>query len=271
MSELVANGVDVVLGGQSVLKGVSVTIRTGVLTGILGCNGAGKSTLVRALLGYLPLAGGQVMLGGRPHWTYSDSERARRVGYLAQGHAIHWPLPVEQVVELGRLPHRYSWKALAASDRRAIAKALQQAGVEHLRGRTVGTLSGGERARVLLARALAGEPSILLADEPLAGLDPAYQLRILALLRALTGQGLAVALVMHDLSLAARFCDRLVLLHHSTVLADETPEDVLTDANLVSAFGIQARRAEIAGERILVPWQTTAETGSPEPAHVART
>jgi iron complex transport system ATP-binding protein len=259
VSELAAERIDVVVAGRTVLKGVRVTISAGRLTGILGCNGAGKSTLVRALLGYLPLAAGRVLLDGREHAAYSDAERARRIAYLAQGHAIHWPLPVERVVELGRLPHRYTWKAPSAVDRGAIANALRQAGVGHLCGRTVDTLSGGERARVLLARALAGEPRILLADEPLAGLDPAYQLRILALLRVLSGQGLAVALVLHDLSVAARFCDHLVLLHESAVLAEGPPEHVLTDANLASAFRIEARRAEIAGERVLVPWQTTAE------------
>ena len=256
MSELVGEDIDLVLGGKSVLQGVSAVIGKGLLTGILGCNGAGKSTLVRALVGYLPLNGGRVLLGGREHSKFSAAERARQIGYLAQGHSIHWPLPVERVVELGRLPHRYSWRSLSGADRRVIDHALKQVGVEHLRGRTVDTLSGGERARVLLARVLAGEPRILLADEPLAGLDPAYQLRILALLQALAKQGLAVALVMHDLSHAARFCDHLVLLHGSTVLADGPPEQVLTDANLFSAFGIEARRTEIGGERVLIPWQT---------------
>lgn len=256
---LCAERITVALGKKPVLKGVDATIRAGVLTGILGCNGAGKSTLVRALLGYLPLTGGRVMLDGRERTVYDDRERARRIGYLAQGHAIHWPLPVEQVVELGRLPHRYAWKALAPDDAAAIAKALRQAGVEHLRGRTVDTLSGGERARVLLARVLAGEPRILLADEPLAGLDPAYQLRILGLLYALARQGLAVAVVLHDLSLAARFCDHLVLLHEQGVLADGPPNQVLTDSHLRAAFGIEARRAEIAGEAVLVPWRTMAD------------
>jgi iron complex transport system ATP-binding protein len=256
LSELVGQDLDLMLGGKPILKGVSVGVDKGLLTGILGCNGAGKSTLVRALVGYLPLHGGRVLLGGREHAKLGAAERARQIGYLAQGHSIHWPLPVERVVELGRLPHRYSWRSLSGADRRAIDRALEQVGVEHLRGRTVDTLSGGERARVLLARVLAGEPRILLADEPLAGLDPAYQLRILALLRTLAKQGLAVALVMHDLSHAARFCDRLVLLHRSTVLAQGPPEQVLTDANLLAAFGIEARRSELDGERVLIPWQT---------------
>jgi iron complex transport system ATP-binding protein len=259
MSELVGQGINVMLGGKPVLQDVDVTIRPGRLTAILGRNGAGKSTLVRALLGYLPLASGRLLLDGRDHQTYSDSERARQIGYLAQGHQIHWPLPVEQVVELGRLPHRYSWIAITPSDRQAVEYAMQQAGVTHLRGRTVDSLSGGKMARVLLARVLAGKPRILLADEPLAGLDPAYQLHIIALLRTLSKQGLAVALVMHDLSLAGRFCDHVVLLHHNTVLADGAPAHVLTNANLVTAFDIEACYAEIEGHSVLVPWQTTAE------------
>ncbi len=260
MSALIAEQIDVALAGRLVLRRVSVAIRAGTLTGILGCNGAGKSTLIRALLGYLPVSAGRVLLDGREIATYPDAERARQIAYLAQGHDVHWPLPVEQVVKLGRLPHRYAWSKITAADQQAINRAMRQAGIAHLLGRTVDTLSGGERARVLLARALAGEPRILLADEPLAGLDPAYQLRILVLLRDLARQGLAVAVVLHDLALAARFCDDLILLHRHAVLADGPPDQVLSDAHLQSAFGIEARRAEMAGEIVLVPWQTTAET-----------
>ncbi len=260
MSALIAEQIDVALAGRLVLRRVSVAIRAGTLTGIMGCNGAGKSTLIRALLGYLPVSAGRVLLDGREIATYPDAERARQIAYLAQGHDVHWPLPVEQVVKLGRLPHRYAWSKITAADQQAINRAMRQAGIAHLLGRTVDTLSGGERARVLLARALAGEPRILLADEPLAGLDPAYQLRILVLLRDLARQGLAVAVVLHDLALAARFCDDLILLHRHAVLADGPPDQVLSDAHLQSAFGIEARRAEMAGEIVLVPWQTTAET-----------
>lgn len=259
MSILSAEQIDVALAGRPVLRQASVAIRAGMLTGILGCNGAGKSTLIRALLGYLPVTAGRVLLDGREMATYPDAARAQQIAYLAQGHDVHWPLPVEQVVKLGRLPHRYAWSPSLAADQQAIDRAMRQAGIEHLIGRTVDTLSGGERARVLLARALAGEPRILLADEPLAGLDPAYQLRILGLLYALARQGLAVAVVMHDLSLAARFCDHLVLLHEHEVLADGPPDQVLTDSHLRAAFGIEARRAEIAGEAILVPWRTMAD------------
>ena len=260
MSALIGERISVALAGRPVLQQVSVAIRAGILTGILGCNGAGKSTLIRALLGYLPVTAGRVLLDGRELATYPDAERAQQIAYLAQGHDIHWPLPVEQVVKLGRLPHRYAWSPIVAADQQAIDRALRQAGIEHLIGRTVDTLSGGERARVLLGRALAGEPRILLADEPLAGLDPAYQLRILALLRDLARQHLAVAVVLHDLALAARFCDHLVLLHQNAVLSDGAPDQVLTDPHLMSAFGIAARRTEIAGETVLVPWQTTTET-----------
>nr|VFJ69441.1 MAG: iron complex transport system ATP-binding protein [Candidatus Kentron sp. FW] len=268
MNELAGKGLRVVLAGKTVLREMDITIRPGFLTGILGPNGAGKSTLARALLGYLPLAGGRVTLGEKEIKSYSSGERARRIGYLAQGHTIHWPLLVEKVVELGRLPHRRGGQSattmVTGTDRQAVERALEQAGIAHLRGRTMDTLSGGEKARVLLARVLAGEPGVLLADEPLAGLDPAYQLRIVALLRELAGQGLAVAVVMHDLTLAARFCDRVALLRDGALLAEGTPGQVLTDTHLASSFGIEARRADIAGEPVLVPWRTMGEleTGS---------
>nr|VFJ78215.1 MAG: iron complex transport system ATP-binding protein [Candidatus Kentron sp. FW] len=271
MNELAGKALRVVLAGKTVLREVDITIRPGFLTGILGPNGAGKSTLARALLGYLPLAGGRVTLGEKEIKSYSSGERARRIGYLAQGHTIHWPLLVEKVVELGRLPYHRGGKSATGADRQAVEWALERAGVAHLRGRTMDTLSGGEKARVLLARVLAGEPGVLLADEPIADLDPAYQLRILGLLRELARQGMAVAIVLHDLMLATRFCDRLALLRDGALLVEGTPGEVLTDTHLASSFGIEARRADIAGEPVLVPWQTMGELeAGPESIRRAR-
>ncbi len=258
MNELHAINLSITLSSKPILRDVSIRLQAGQLIGILGCNGTGKSTLIRALLGYIPATQGRVLLNGQPLATYSDRQRASLVGYLAQGHAIHWPLSVEQVVALGRLPHhdlQTVWTVHSESDQHVLDQAMRQAGVTHLCGRTVDTLSGGERARVLLARVLAGEPRILLADEPLAGLDPAYQLRIITLLRTLAEQGLAVAVVMHDLLLAARFCHRVLVLHDGQVLAEGTPEAVLNDGHLATAFGIAAQRVVVGDTEAIIPWR----------------
>jgi iron complex transport system ATP-binding protein len=247
------------------LRDVSVRLRPGRLTGILGCNGAGKSTLLRTLLGYLAPTRGSVNLDGRSLREWPDWERAARVAYIAQDHYVQWPMQVEHVVALGRMPHGYGrgigLGELSDADRRATEGAMAAAGVSHLAGRTVDTLSSGERARVLLARALAVEPAVLLADEPLAGLDPAYQLHVSALLQQQAHAGKTVALVLHDLGIAARHCDELVLLHEGRVLAAGAPVTVLSDENLHIGFGIEALRFEHDGKQCLIPWNMRADRG----------
>lgn len=259
MMELTCEDIDVAIGTKTVLHGVRVAIRPGLLTGILGCNGAGKSTLLRTLLGYIQPSRGAILLGGRPLGGWGDRERAARVAYIAQGYSVQWPMQVEHVVALGRMPYGYGRgmgvRGLNGRDRRRVEAAMANAGVGHLGGRGFDTLSGGERARVMLARALVGEPAVLLADEPLAGLDPAYQLRVSTLLRQQARIGRAVALVLHDLSIAARFCDEIVLLHKGRVLAAGAPRAVLTRDNLSAGFGIEAKQFDSDGEQYMLPWR----------------
>ena len=163
---------------------------------------------------------------------------------------------------LGRLPHRRAYSGPSAADRAAIEAALEAADVGHLRARTLHSLSGGERARVLLARALAVQAELLLADEPVAALDPLHQLQAMALLRSVARSGSGVVAVLHDLTLAARFCDRLIVLAGGRVLADGPPS-VLTDAVLAAAYGVDALRGEHGGEPFIVPWTAS------KPAFVA--
>ncbi|MFA7606922.1 MAG: ABC transporter ATP-binding protein [Rhodocyclaceae bacterium] len=252
MSTLHCEGLRVRVAGRTLLDALDFGVAAGELVGIVGANGAGKSTLFKALLGILPADCGTITVDGQPLASLHATTRARRIAYLAQGHAAHWPLSVREVVTLGRLPHVRS-----ARDEAIVEQMLRATDLAHLAHRNVLTLSGGERARTMLARALAVTPAVLLADEPLAALDPAHQLRIMQLLREQTRQGLGVGIVLHDLPLAARFCTRLVLLHEGRVLASGTPCDVLNDAALATAFGIGVARFSFEGAQVPLPWTLT--------------
>jgi iron complex transport system ATP-binding protein len=228
-------------GGRPVLTGVSAAFEPGTVTAVLGPNGAGKSTLLEAMAGLLAPAAGEIRLDGVPLAALPARARARAIGYLPQGATLHWNLTVADVVALGRTPHVGAFAAASAADRDAVARAMAAADVDSLARRRALDLSGGERARVLLARVLAGEPRVLLADEPLANLDPRHQLEALRLLRGAADAGAAVVLVLHDLAAAARAADRLILLAGGRVLGDGQPADVLTAALLAEAYGVEMR------------------------------
>ncbi len=250
---LAGRGLTVRLGERTVLRRISLELHAGSVLGLVGPNGAGKSTLVRTLAGLLGPGEGEVLLfGARP----DPRVRARTLAYLPQGAPCHWPLTVRNLVRLGRLPHRAPWSPPRPEDEAAVEEALAETDVAHLAERPVTALSGGEQLRVHLARVLAGKPRILLADEPVAALDPGHQLRTLAHLRRLARSGVAVLLVLHDLSLAARYCDRLLLLAEGHALAQGVPAEVLTDALLARAWGIRALRGEVGGRPWLLPWET---------------
>ena len=228
----------VALGGREVVRGVSAQLEGGALIGVLGPNGAGKSTLVRALLGLTPYDG-RVTIDGASVADLPRAEVARRMAYLPQGQALHWPLSVERLVALGRLPHLGPLSRLQGPDRAAVAQAMALAEVEPLASRIATELSGGERARVLLARALAVEAPVLVADEPLASLDPEHQLHGMELLQAQARGGVLVLAVLHDLALAARFCDRLLVLHEGRLVADGPPAAVLTPELLATVYRVR--------------------------------
>ncbi len=246
---LSTNDLCVRLGDRIAIDGVTVELRPGELTAIIGPNGAGKSTLLRAMAGLLAPTRGQVQLDGSPLDQWDRQLRARRIGYLPQQRIVHWPLTVARTVGLGRLPHGSTTEAGTI----AIGRAMAEMDVAQFRDRPVTELSGGELARVLLARVLAQDTAILLADEPAAGLDPAHQLALLDRFAKLTQGGRTVAVAMHDLSLAARYCQRILLLKNGRVLADGTPDTVLTAPLLKTAFGIDARFAKIDGLPVVLP------------------
>ncbi len=254
MSGLAATSLGLMRGGRRVLDGVSASLVPGCVTAILGPNGAGKSSLLLALAGLLPTESGAVLLDGRPLGAISARERGRRIGYLAQAAEVYWDLTVEAVVTLGRLPHRGAFAGLSDADRQAVARAMALTDVARFAARPVKQLSGGERARVLLARLVAGEPEVVLADEPLANLDPAHQADSVALFRALADAGAAVVLVLHDLAVAARVADRVLLLADGQVVAEGAPEAVLVPEILARVYGVAVQvLTGPDGERLLVP------------------
>jgi len=237
---LSAVGLSVELGRRSLFSGLDASFQPGRVTCVVGPNGAGKSTLMACLGGLRRPDAGAVRLGDSAVMGLSPSARARRIGFLPQTPEIAWPIDVEALVALGRTPHRSSGRSPA--DRAAVAKAMAATGVTEFAARRVDTLSGGERARVLIARALAGEPEWLLADEPLTGLDPGHQIDTCALFRRLAHEsGYGVVLTLHDLSLALRLADSVLVLANGGLLASGTPAEALTPEIIRRAYGVEAR------------------------------
>lgn len=227
-------------GTHPALEDVSARLHPGQFSVILGPNGAGKSTLLGCLAGLLKPRSGSVNLGSDPILALSDAARAKMLGLLPQGAQTHWAITARALVALGRYSHRKGF-GLTAEDQKAIDAALIATGTESFADRLVTELSGGERARVLMARVLAGEPQWVLADEPLANLDPGYQIDMLHLLRDQASSGKGVVAVLHDLHHAVRFADHVVLLHKGKVFAQGSVADVLTSSNLAAVYGIDAK------------------------------
>ena len=250
---LEATDVTVHIGGHLIVDGASLTLKSGEVVALVGPNGAGKTTLVRALTGLIP-AEGRIALHGRALESYSPRQRARAIAYLPQGHVFHWPVPVAAVVALGRYPHADLFSVGSDDDRAAVSRALAATGIENLADRSIATLSGGERARVALARALATEATVLLTDEPTASLDPRHQLVVMQLLRRAARNG-AVLAVVHDLLLAARFADRIIVMHRGRLVADAPPQQALAAGQLADVFGIETVTVDTPDGSLTIPWR----------------
>jgi iron complex transport system ATP-binding protein len=239
------------LDGRPIVKDASLVLREGQFTALVGPNGAGKTTLVRAIAGVLA-AEGTIQLDSRPLASFSPRERAKRIAYLPQGNTFHWPMPVQQIVALGRYPHGDPFSPPTEADRHAVTEALAVTGTQELAHRPVTHLSGGEKARVALARALATEAKVLLADEPTMSLDPRHQLTVMDLLREQARRGGAVLAVVHDLALAARYADRVITIQNGQVSVDAKPHDALNAERIASVFGVEATIIEFDKRRIPV-------------------
>ena len=240
MSLLSLHDLSVTLRGRNVFSGITLEIGAREVVGLIGPNGAGKTSLMRAALGLIP-SGGRSSLS-----RLTPQQRAKAVAWMPQAREIAWPVKVEDLVALGRLPHGDHAQA-------PVEAAIAKMGLESLRKRRATNLSGGEQARALLARALAQETPLLMADEPTAGLDPAHQIATMEVFGALAAEGHGVLLSLHDIGLAARHCTRLVMLAEGRLLADGPPEEVLTDALLARGFGITAYHAQTPDGPVFQP------------------
>lgn len=254
---LTAKNLNIAINGRSILTDVSCEIRAGEVTGLIGANGSGKSTLVRALARLITPQSGTVSLDGKDVKSLPARALAKQIAYLPQERIVHWPLAVHRIAALGRIPHLMPWEEPGPRDQQAVACALEKTDALRFRDRRFSELAGGEKALVLLARALAVEPRLLLADEPVAGLDPHHELQVMQVLHALAREGCAVLVVLHHLTLAARFCDRLLLLNRGKIHAAGKPEEVLTPASLKACFGIEAVFGKQGPEFFVLPWSRT--------------
>lgn len=253
-TELTATELSVSIGTRRILDRISFAGCRGEMIGVIGPNGAGKSTLLRALLGLVPVDGG-LDLDGRNAWRLHRRARARLMSYLPQDVDTGWPITAREVVALGREPHIGAFGRFGAEDRRTVERAMAACDVTDLADREATSLSAGERARVLMARALAVNAPLLLVDEPTAALDPFHQLSVMEVLRAYADDGRLVLAALHDLSLAARFCDRLLLIDQGRLIANGGVDEVLSESNLRDVYRIEARRGSDGDIAFILPWR----------------
>jgi iron complex transport system ATP-binding protein len=252
---LAIDRVSVRYGARLALRPVMLSLARGELVALVGPNGAGKSSLLKAIAGLVPHAG-SVSLDGEKLAPLPPRERARKLAYLPQTPAAHWPMRTADLIALGRLPHRRLGEPESPADREALRWAMEQTGTTQLAARRVDELSAGELTRVLLGRALAVRAPVLLADEPVASLDPYHQLSIIDVLAACARRGALVVVVLHDLALAARFCTRIVLLSDGEVAGDGTPDEVLSERAIEAHYRVQPYIARHENEPVILPWRT---------------
>jgi iron complex transport system ATP-binding protein len=239
-----------------VLDGINLAFDAGQVTAIVGPNGAGKTTLLRHLAGLDVPAAGQVELRGEPLASLAPAIRAASIAYLPQAASAYWPLRARDLVALGRLPHGANLsRPLRIQDVEAIQRALERVDGVGLADRPIDTMSQGERARMVMARALATEAAVFLADEPVASLDPAYALEAMSILRTEAARGACVIVVLHDLGLAARFADRIVVLANHKVAADGPPASALAARVIEAAYGVTFRHLIVDGIPQPVAWE----------------
>lgn len=236
-----ARGLRFAYGAHEVLRGIDVDVHTGELVGVVGPNGAGKSTLLRVLLGFLEPTDGAVAIDGQSLSDLPRREIARRAAFVPQGFHTDFAFSVREMVAMGRTPHLGRFRPEGPEDRRAIDDAMEATGVTRMAERSFTELSGGERQRVLLARAFAQRTPTLLLDEPNANLDLRHAHELMHLVRERVDAGASALAALHDLGLAARFCDRLLVLRDGRIDADGPPAEVLTETLMREVFEVDAR------------------------------
>jgi len=238
---ITVKNISVVKDSSTLVDNVSFTLKPGELSVLLGPNGAGKTSLLRAVLGLEPAASGQAQIGPDIIANMPPLSRARSMAYLPQTRRLAWPSRVIDIISLGRFAYGASPARLGETDRAAVNQAAADCDLMHLLDRNADTLSGGELARLHCARAFAAKAPFLLADEPVAALDPQHQFRILDLIRRFVDDGGSALVILHDISLAARYADRLLWMKDGKLRADGVPHETLTETRLADIYGIKAK------------------------------
>ncbi|MEM9287415.1 MAG: ABC transporter ATP-binding protein [Pseudomonadota bacterium] len=240
MTKLDVQDITVKVGATPLVKQASFTLQPGELVALVGPNGAGKTSLLRASLGLEPVSTGISQVNGRDVTALSPSARAKAIAYLPQQRPLAWPSRVRDIALLGRFAYGASPGRITARDQTAVSAAMEKADIGHLADRRADTLSGGELARVHIARALAAQAPILIADEPTAALDPRHQLRVMDVIKAYVSDGGAVLVVLHDIILAAHYASRIIWMQSGKIVADGPPRETLTTDRMADVFGVKA-------------------------------
>ncbi|MEM9330600.1 MAG: ABC transporter ATP-binding protein [Pseudomonadota bacterium] len=241
-------------GQKEILRDVSMDVSKGEFVGLLGPNGAGKSTLLKSVLGLIPSTGA-IQLEDLDSRKMREIERARYASYLPQEREVNWPLSVKNTVSLGRTYAPTSKRFGQINADEIVTKAMRRMDILHLQDHRVTELSGGEQARVLIARALAQDTPLLLADEPASGLDPAHQISLMEILHQLAFEGRSIVACLHEIPLAARWCNRIVVLDKGKIVADGPPGEVLNETLIGQVYGVETYRTETADGLLIVPTQ----------------
>ncbi|MGL4547982.1 ABC transporter ATP-binding protein [Eubacterium aggregans] len=258
------DGVHTGYGEREIIKGFTATIHEGEFVGLIGSNGTGKSTLLKGVSGLLPITAGQIWVQGEDNASLSQRERARRMAVVPQHFAIDYDFYVEDIVMMGRNPYLGFRDREGHRDRDIVARAMAVTGTEKFRGRIFNELSGGEKQRVVIARAIAQEPEIILLDEPTSALDVHHQIEVMEMIvRLNTESGMTVVAVLHDLNLASRYCGRLIMINDGQVVADGPPEAVIVDDNMRLLYNMRMlirentlfEKPEVIPIRVLKPQQ----------------
>ena len=250
-----ASKITVEIQNHKIINELSLSLEQGELVGLIGPNGAGKTTFLKAIIGAEKYVQGQLTLDGIPLKVLSQVERAKTLAYLPQENAIEWQLQARAVVMLGRFPYRRAFSPPSPNCERAVDHALETVNATPLAFRSLNSLSGGERALVLLARTLAVEAPLILVDEPITELDPYHQIHVMEILKAKASEGVGILAVLHDLTMAAQFMDRLILINNGSVFAEGTPKEVLTKENLEAVYRISPRQFYPTDNSIVLPWK----------------
>jgi iron complex transport system ATP-binding protein len=256
MTDLKIKNISVTVENKEILKDISLSFDRPELIGLIGPNGAGKTTLLNALATLLPqnqILTGTVELEGVLLKNMSHKHRAQKIAYLAQQHDVHWPISVRTLISLGRHPFLTPFRQMTEEDNSIILKAMNATDCLELKNQKIETLSGGEIARVMLARALASETPILLADEPMASLDPHHQLKVMEILKEKATRGTIVICVLHDLTIASRFCDRLILLHEGKMIVEGKNDEVLQNHYLEKTYQVEVFKGNHEGTNFIIP------------------